>query len=289
VSFGGALVGVSICSLVIEQTDRLVIGAFRPIAEVTHYSAAWKLYMLAFALPTIVLQAVSPMAASFHGRKDHEGLKRLFLRMGKYSAAVALPLTVALGLTAGTLLRLWMGPAFVDARWVVAVLAVSFAVTSFNHAGYSILVGTRQIAPLLWFYWMPQALLNLVLSLWLVQPLGIVGVALGTAIPAILLEYPFLRFVLSRIGVGWRDFSAAVVLPTVLPVLVAFAPLALAYFVTGPVSVALPITAVACGMVFAGLFWRFALEPTERDDLVGLVQQRFRPALPAASSDVRGL
>ena len=141
VSFGGSLLGINICSLVIEQTDRLVVGAFLPIAEVTHYSAAWKLYMLAFALPTLALQAVTPMAASFHGRGDKEGLRRLFLRMGKSLGGSWRCRYLALGFAAGTLLRVWMGPGFVEARWVVAVLAASFAVTSFNHAGYSILGG----------------------------------------------------------------------------------------------------------------------------------------------------
>lgn len=43
VGFGASLLAVSLCSLVVEQTDRLVIGAFLPISMVTYYSAAWKL------------------------------------------------------------------------------------------------------------------------------------------------------------------------------------------------------------------------------------------------------
>lgn len=284
VNFGGSILAINICSLVIEQTDRLVVGAFRPIAEVTHYSAAWKLYMLAYALPTIVLQAVTPMAASFHGRGDGEGLRRLFLRMAKYAAAIALPVTVTLGLTAGALLRIWMGPGFVDARWVVAILAASFAVTSFNHAGYAVLMGTRQVSALLWLYWAPQAVLNLVLSLWLVHPLGIYGVALGTAIPAVLLEYPFLRHVLGRLGVSWGEFLRCVVRPTAVPVIVAFAPLALAYVSAGAVSLVLLAVAVGCGACFAALFWAFSLDAAERDDLAGLIRSRLRAA-PAAAVD----
>lgn len=284
-SFGGSMLAIHMCSLVIEQTDRLVVGAFRPIAEVTHYSAAWKLYMLAFTLPTIVLQALTPMAASFHGRGDAEGLKRLFLRMAKYAAAIALPLTVALGLTAGSLLRLWMGPGFVDARWVVAVLAASFAVTSFNHAGYSMLVGTRQVSALLWLYWMPQAVLNLGLSLWLVHPLGIVGVALGTAIPAVLMEYPFLRYLLGRLGVSWGEFFAGVVRPTVFPLVVAFSPLVLALAAVGPVSHVLLAVAAGCGACFGALFWVFSLNASERGDLTGLVRSRLGTATAVAATD----
>jgi O-antigen/teichoic acid export membrane protein len=285
VSFGGSLAGMSVCSLIIEQTDRLVVGAFRPIADVTHYSAAWKLYVLAYAFPTIILQAVSPLAASFYGCDDTDGLRKLLLRMTKYSAAVALPLTVTLGLTAGTLLHFWMGPGFVDARGVVGVLAAGFAVTSFNHAGYAVLVGTRQIAPTLWIYFIPQAALNLALSLWLVHPLGIVGVALGTAIPAVVLEYPFLRYLLRRFDLRWREFLSAAVRPAVLPALAAFLPLVVVVTTAGPVSGALLIAASACGLFYVGLFWTFSLDNLERHDLIGLARRRLVAADPEVSAD----
>ena len=113
-SFGGAILGVSMCSLIIEQTDRIVIAAFLPVAMVTYYAAAWKIYMLSFTLTTTLVQAVSPVAADLHGRGDTAGLKDLFLRSTKYTVAIAWPLVFTFAFAGGFFLKLRQGA---QRRW----------------------------------------------------------------------------------------------------------------------------------------------------------------------------
>jgi O-antigen/teichoic acid export membrane protein len=283
VGFGGAVLAMSLCSQIIEGTDRLIIGIFLPIANVTHYAAAWKIYMLAFSLPTILLQALAPVAAHLHGQGDRAGLRELFIRMTKYAVAVALPLSAAGALASGALLRLWMGPSFVDARSLVQVLLLAFAVTAMNHAGYSLLLGMRRVTRLLTIYYIPQALLNLGVSLLLVTRLGPLGVALGTTVAALALEYPYLRHVLREVGVSWGDFFAGAVRPAVWPLPVAFAPLAVAYAIAGPLWTPLVPLAAACGGAYGLLFWFGSLRSAERQELTGLVRTRFWRAAPVRS------
>jgi O-antigen/teichoic acid export membrane protein len=280
VGFGGTVLAMNLCALIIEQTDRLVIGIFLPVSYVTHYAAAWKVYMLAYSLPTILLQAFAPMAAHFWGRGDRAQLRAVYLRMTKYSVALALPLSAALGFSAGAILRVWMGPAFADARILVQVLLIAFAVTAFNHAGYSALLGMRRVGRLLPTYYVPQAVLNLALSVLLVKPLGPLGVALGTTIAALALEYSYLRYVLREIDVTWRDFARGVIVPTVWP-LIAFAPLVAAFVLAGPEWPALTPLAGLCGAAYGLLFWFRSLAPAERLDLAGLVRRRLWRAAPA--------
>jgi O-antigen/teichoic acid export membrane protein len=135
-SFGVQVTVTGMFVLIVEQTDRLVIGTFRPIEEVTLYSAAWKLYVLAYTIPTTLVQSLSAIAASLHGGGDQERLRTVFVRMSKYSVALALPLIFGLGLAGGWLLDKWMGPRFVGVLPVLQVLLVSLAVTAFNHPGY---------------------------------------------------------------------------------------------------------------------------------------------------------
>ena len=70
----------------------------------------------------------------------------------------------------------------------------------------------------------PLAVLNLGLSVWLVHRLGILGVALGTAIPSVLLEYRFLALVTFLVGMTIKEFLRQVLRPTLLPALVSFLP-----------------------------------------------------------------
>jgi O-antigen/teichoic acid export membrane protein len=268
VTFGGTLLVLSVCSLVSEQTNRLVIAGFLPVAMVTYFAAGWKLYQFAYAVPTTLVQAVSPLAAHLHGRGDDAGLRALFLRMTKYTTGLAWPLTLSLGFCAAALLRAWMGPAFAAHYRVVQVLVVAFGVTAYNHVGYSILVGTKRIGPVLWRYQLPQAVMTLALSVWLVGSLGIVGVAIGTTLPAVLLEYVFLQFLLSELRVGWKAFARRVVLPTAGPAVVAFAPLGLAYGLLGVGAIALIGVAALCSAIYAGLFWTLSLDRSERRELI---------------------
>jgi O-antigen/teichoic acid export membrane protein len=281
-SFGGLIVIAHSCRLIIDQTDRLVIGAFLSITMVTYYSAGWKLYALAYSVPITMLAAVSPTAGAMYGRRDYAGLRSLFLRATKYSGAVAWPVLLALAGSAAIILDLWAGRGFGDYANVVQVLLLGFALTAHNHAGGAVVLAMRRIGPLVWHYEVPQAILNLLLSVWLVRHLGILGVAIGTAIPAIALEYFFLRHVLSELGVSWRQFWWDALAPSAIPALVSFSPLAWAYWQYGSRAwVLLPIAA-ACGVVHALAFWFLALEPGERQQLVAHVRWRLPQAVGPA-------
>ncbi len=269
-SFGLQVTVTGVFVLIVEQTDRLVIGTYRPIAEVTLFSAAWKLYALAYTIPTTLVQALTPIVANLHGEGDESRLRAVFVRMSKYSAAVAFPLIYGIGLSGGWLLDVWMGPRFVGVLPVLQVLLVSLAVTACNHPGYSVIIGTRRVGQQMWTYNAPLAVLNLGLSLWLVHRLGILGVALGTAIPSLLLEYPFLRLVTSLVGMSISDFLRQVVRPTVLPATLSFVPAFVVAAMVPRVSPVLPVVTLACGAIFGAWFWRSGMSHDERSSLLRL-------------------
>jgi hypothetical protein len=140
---------LNITTLIIEQTDRLVIAAHLPIAQVTMYSAAGSVHA-GDAVPTTLVQAVGPMTASMHGRGDSEAIRRLFLRMAKYCVAVALPLVATIAASREWLLTIWMGERFTAAGPAVLVLLGTFYITAHNHAAYSVLSGKRRLGPVIY-------------------------------------------------------------------------------------------------------------------------------------------
>jgi O-antigen/teichoic acid export membrane protein len=280
VSLGGWMFLSSLSALIIEQTDRIVIGLFLTLEDVTYYSAAWKLYMLVFAVSTTLVQAVGPVAAALHAHGDEAGLQRLWLRMTKYTAAVSWPLAWTLALCAGPILRLWVGPGFAEHHHVVQVLLAAFVVTAHNHVAFGVLGAMRQVGPVARRYAMPQAVLNLILSVWLVQRFGILGVAVGTMLPAIALEYTFLSFALDRVGLRWADVWRHVVRPTAVPAVIAFAPVAALYAALGPQSWWLLPAASLGGVAFAALFWR-RIGEGERAELLASLPAPMRRVRPA--------
>jgi O-antigen/teichoic acid export membrane protein len=277
---GGWMFLNALSTSLIEQTDRIVIGLFLTVESVTYYSAAWKLYMLVYSVSTTLVQAIWPVAAGLHAAGDRASLQRLWLRMTKYTAALTWPLGWSLGLCAGPILHAWVGQSFAAHYAVVQVLVATFIVTAHNHAAFGVLGAMRRVGPIVQRYSVPQAVLNLLLSLWLVAPLGIFGVAVGTMVPAVLLEYTFLSFVLRELGLGWGDFWRGVMRPTLGPAAAAFLPTVVAYAALGPQSAWLLVVAAAASAVYTVLFWR-GLHGEERDDLVAHLPAPVRAVLPA--------
>jgi len=277
---GGWMFVNALSTSLIEQTDRIVIGLFLTVQSVTYYSAAWKLYMLVYSVSTTLVQAIWPIAAGLHASGDTRGLQRLWLRMTKYTAALTWPLAASLGLCAGPILHAWVGQAFAEHYAVVQVLVATFVITAHNHAAFGVLGAMRRVGPIAQRYSVPQAVLNLLLSLFLVGPLGILGVAVGTMLPAVLLEYVFLAFVLRELDLHWRDVWQQVVRPTLTPAVVAFGPCVLGYVAIGPQSLWLFPLLAAGSLVYVALFWR-ALHADERTDLLTHLPAPVRAVLAA--------
>jgi len=272
---GGWNFANSMTSMVIEQSDRIIIGLYLTVVAVTQYSAAWKLYMLLYSVATTLVQAVWPAAAALHAVDDRDGLRRLWLRMTKYTLAVAWPMACSLALCAGPILELWVGRSYAEHHHVVVVLVACFLIAAHNHAGYGVLSAMRLIGPVVRRYALPQAVLNLGLSLWLIQPLGILGVAIGTLVPLAVLQGPFFALVLRAIDLPWRDVWHKVVVPTAAPALWAFGPLVGLYVVVGPFSMWL-LPAAAAGCVGYGALMWLGMEEAERRDLTVLLPAPMR-------------
>jgi O-antigen/teichoic acid export membrane protein len=110
----------------------------------------------------------------------------------------------------------------------------------------------------------------------LVSRFGIGGVALGTAVPALMFQGVFTSFLLRRTGLAWRDQWRAVILPTAAPALEAFWPLPLILWHAGAQSLAVPLVLVACVVLYFVLFWTRSLDLEERQAILLQVTRRLR-------------
>jgi len=125
------------------------------------------------------------------------------VRGSRYVAALVAPLVITLMVLAAPILDVWLGPRFREAApamtillsyWLVAP-ALGFVVAALVGEGRS-----REYARLIWL----AAGVNIVLSLALTPSLGLEGVAIGTALPLVLVFPALLRNALApaELGVG---------------------------------------------------------------------------------------
>ena len=248
---------------VVRRTmDRVIAGVVLGPSAVTLVEIASQLQAGADAVLSSSSYAVVPASAWAGARKDPDTLAELAERGTRYSMVATLPVVVAVAMLAAPVIDVWLGPEYLDAAQLTSVAVLAVGVISTIAVGSQLLLGVGSTRVIL-----RAALVsigtNLVLSLVLVQLIGLVGVFVGTLISA-LVEIPLLGpEVLRRAGIGGRTFLRTVVIPVVPPVLAQVAVIALALrFVDGSLRT-LVVGGVVGGVVFLLVGLRSAVSVDE--------------------------
>jgi len=191
---------ISICMMIIYPTDRLIIGGFLSVRLIVFYEAAYRIYQFITMIPQLLASAVIPASSELDTISDVQSLKSLFLRGTKYMTAFFLALAIPTLLLAKQILIHWMGNDF-GSYYLLLVVFVLHLFFNYNHLfAYYLLVGMNRIRFALWYY-VGSAILNLILSIVLVQQVGLIGVVLGTTIPYAILEPIFMWYILKTFEV----------------------------------------------------------------------------------------
>ncbi len=179
---------------IISYTDSLVISAFLPVALLTFFAIAVNLTNYARAIVRGISFTLTPATSALQAQGRTDELRHLVLKGARFSTLVLLPIVITFILRGGTFIGLWMGPSYGspsgEILWILAIglacqggfSSVSSTMFGLNrHKGMVPIVGAEAAA-------------NLGLSIWLVQVIGLPGVAWGTTGP---------RLVVALIAVPW--------------------------------------------------------------------------------------
>lgn len=169
---------------VLFYTDNVVIGAFRSPADITLYSIAGRLVEYSRQLVFKVRDAIAPRASSLDAAQQTEVLAELIVRACRLNFALVTLISVQWIAFGGPIIRLLFGPDYAPSYDVLVILTFAFWLRGPHMIFEALLWGVGR-ARFLAVTSGAEAAANLVLSLALVGPYGVIGVALGTAIPTI--------------------------------------------------------------------------------------------------------
>ena len=166
------------------QTDSLVIGKFLEIGQIPFYAVANTIMVYAMQFVIGIAAVIMPMATTMQARGQRDELKRLFFKWSKITLSLTLLGSLFLIVFGPELIRSWIGETFEKpAGLVLQVLMLSGLVfLPVRGVALPILMGIGKPGKATVAF-LAAGVLNLVLSVILVRPLGLFGVALGTAIP----------------------------------------------------------------------------------------------------------
>jgi O-antigen/teichoic acid export membrane protein len=162
--------------------DVVVITAFLGLATVTHYKIASTMALYFRTLVMSMLGIFLPLFSQQHGAGDYEALKKSFFFCSKLAICISGFIGFGFVVWGRPFIQRWMGPEYLDAYPVLVVLTVACAVDMAQAASPAYLFATSNHR-LFSFYGMAEGIFNVLLSLVLVKPYGMMGVALGTLVP----------------------------------------------------------------------------------------------------------
>jgi O-antigen/teichoic acid export membrane protein len=244
--------------------DTFMIGVFLNTTAVGVYSVGLRLsealFRMTNQLHTFLFPAVVHQATE--GRIDQQ--RRMLIQAGRFQLAIAVGLCGSVMAVADVLIRTWVGPGFESGYLSAQILAYVVVLRAWMGLPSTILKGSNRPA----FVAKAStccAVANVLLSVVLVNRFGIVGIALGTAIPvtvvAIFAIFPAAcRAVGLPVLAGYRR----IVWPAVWPALIVMVGMSITRQLV-PLRLLTVLAHMATGAIaYAALFVACGLEREER-------------------------
>jgi len=216
-SFSSSLFVIDMATRLQTKTDEMVIGVFLPVSSITPYSLARRLSEVAQILTDQFMKVLLPLASELHAGNDLARLRSLYITGTRLALAIYLPVGCVLVIFASEILSFWVGAAYAEYSHLVIILTLASLIVTSQWPAGSILQGIARQRPLAVMATC-SGLANLALSIALIYPLGLTGVALGTLIPTSIECIGFvLPYALRVIGVRATEALKEILLPASLP------------------------------------------------------------------------
>jgi O-antigen/teichoic acid export membrane protein len=245
-------------------SDSAVIAAVLNVSLVTPFNVATRLIE---CFKSVVIAAGGPVFGAMtelDGGNRQKDLQELLLRSTRLLALLSILGGVLLLVDGRALLRLWVGKEVASAYSVVAVLAFGYMINLAQHPTLLIVIAKGRHGPLGWWT-IAEGIANIVLSvIWGISH-GLLGVAMGTIVPMLLVKIfvqPWYALKAAEVG-AWEYLSKGLARPLVVGLL--FAVVAGKISISGETTAPLFASTVTSQvMIFLAVAWFLGLTRAER-------------------------
>ena len=188
-SFSIYVFSAGIAGIIIFSIDDLVIGAFVSVAAIAIYKVSYAMQDVIRGINGMIGTPLMTICAEMEGASEYEKQQQLLLKGTRYMTLMVLPMVTIAIVFSGPFILNWVGEGFREAILPAQVLLFFWFFNITTEVSLSSLTAKGIVRPILWILIIVAAC-NLTLSLILVRFWGILGVALGTTISMVLLNFP---------------------------------------------------------------------------------------------------
>ncbi len=259
---------MTICDLIIFQTDRVVLGVMLGLSSVTIYQLAAKIPQLISITSTQFQLNLAPIAAILHKAGDKGKLRKTMFDSTRITVFICSGVFTVFIPLVRPILAVWLkvdDAPIINCAYILIVSTYMFIIFRDTAKHFLLMTGYHR---LLTKVAIAESISNLVLSIILVKLLGVVGVAWGTLIPNLLISLLIMAPVAAR-HCGLSTISYLVKI--YLPILLFAAPIImLVFFVRNSMHLhnwnlyALTVIAPATGMLYLLTGWLVYVNHAEK-------------------------
>ncbi|SHO51460.1 oligosaccharide flippase family protein [Desulfopila aestuarii] len=197
--YGGYSTIISISDLIRLQIDSLVIGKFIGTDQVGIYAIAALIVQYFLKIIVSGMGVLKPRFAALEGSNELSELQETFLKSLSVSSFISCGAGMLLLIFGDFFINFWVGPEFEGAIPVLYILTIAYIFALAQTPGIALMFALNKHRYYA-FVTTIEALVNVCLSIYLASTLGIIGVALGTAIPMMIVKIFIQPFYTSRIA-----------------------------------------------------------------------------------------
>jgi O-antigen/teichoic acid export membrane protein len=244
-------------------TDTFFLGVLMNTAAVAVFSVAQR---ISETLLTLTLQIHTFMMPAVVNRAlggELERQRALLVRATRFQLAIAMCLCGGVAALAGVVIRTWLGAGWDDSVRVTQVLALVVVLRALMAMPITVLQGTGDqkfvAAAAAW-----SALVNLALSIPFVWLGGVTGIAIATAVAALVGVILIFPRSCRAVGLGTWQGGVRIIVPTVWPAAIAMGLILWIQRALGAGMTPVLAALLVGGVVYTGLFLAFGLDRDER-------------------------
>ncbi len=178
-SLGGMFFLVQVAALILFQTDNLIIAHYLGAAAVTPYSVTWRLFNYTMIFQILASPSYWPAYAEAFARGDRAWVRRSFRTNFGVTLGSAILLTIPFMFFGRSIIRLWAGNAAVPSSDLLIWMGIWSLIYGATVSQSCVLASAGRLKGQT-VYSISAAIVNLVLSIFLVQKIGLTGVIVGT-------------------------------------------------------------------------------------------------------------
>jgi O-antigen/teichoic acid export membrane protein len=287
-SFSQSVFVIKLTDAARYRIHNLLIAPLAGIIAVTHYSVAVRLSDYFQAMVVRISSVSQPVYSRHHAQNEEDELRKKFLTISRMGSAVCGLFAASAVVFGRSFVKLWLGPGFNDTYVALSILMVGMFFALLQSPSRDVLrviykhqfdAKTNTI----------EVIVNLILTVALVPYFGIIGAAIGTVLPMIVVKTIFLpRYICNAIKLPLATYYKSVGLPILVTLAFSLLFAALVPLQRVPNLAMLAMAGIGFNLLL-GIILLYSLPSDNKRILVGALGRQRIGRMPGGYAFIRSL